>query len=790
MVCIKYMMLCMKEMEDPEDVWGEYVDLCGPREAMTCWYVSSNTQVYEFGSVGQKRAGYDGYVKCLSDLLQQPVAGLEVYYNELYVLMTSTTQQDLSGRQEFQLVALEWMVMDREDSRVIGWNGVQLSLHKLHVNDSVERTVFVTQYLRNNRFDSAPRLEIMYRLAKFRPLDMDELGSLSLDIQETVGPNMCRVGVVTDIEGLSLFHAVQHCLSANYRTACFRTRQQCGRAYRRQLQNRDWVVAETENINVVVFEIGSGAVERSVVWNREWPTILLVCRQDQVENHYEPMGLRRLDGSLQFVFSDHAERALLDRVFERTRLEGSAASCEVRADWRLFVRGTSDMGLYTRWELDHLYEMGQLNSVYDEGPYNCSEQEERIRVAQRDMVYVVSEMCYVYGFTREASEYVLHRYCSWSGTSPGQIVTPLTDHHLFADGVSVFWFVLLHGGFEHGNDARFWGLLPTEFRAQFTAERDMLVQWMAYDDDIVDVSMDELVLHMTTEQETELGMNTDETKLPVLSSSLRSEQMVPPEHIVSSQHRYGQCPDHMCRKRFLDPSANLRRAEYLLARYSRWPRETMCSWIYHPDLNPCLLGTLGGVGLLRGVDLRAQAGARPRITMALKSIHHKILCFYMFPNMWYLLLYSTKWEHWLQSWSNQTNDSIQLFGDGMNTRVARALWRVLDLDARDLALVKEQPRHLVLYPSGIRKLYARLVNALLRVLNEHKPRDVLTEWWLGSDSTVYLCVHNTKTRSYLRDFVHSTELAAVDFRQSESMFKLTLGGLMVLSLHFQEQIHV
>ncbi len=89
-----------------------------------------------------------------------------------------------------------------------------------------------------------------------------------------------------------------------------------------------------------------------------------------------------------------------------------------------------------------------------------------------------------------------------------------------------------------------------------------------------------------------------------------------------------------------------------------------------------------------------------------------------------------------------------------------------------------------------RESYARLVNALLRVLNRQKPRDVLTEWWLGSDSTVYLHVQSIQTRSYLRALVHGTQLAAVDFRQSESMFKLTLGGLTVLLLHFQEEIPV
>ena len=84
------------------------MDLFGPREAMTCWYVRSGTRVYEFGSVDQKRAGYDGYIKCLSELLQQQVmARIEIEYNESYVFMTSTTQQDLSGRAEFQPVALE-----------------------------------------------------------------------------------------------------------------------------------------------------------------------------------------------------------------------------------------------------------------------------------------------------------------------------------------------------------------------------------------------------------------------------------------------------------------------------------------------------------------------------------------------------------------------------------------------------------------------------------------------------------------------------------------------------------
>ena len=46
--------------------------------------------------------------QCLGELLQQQViASVEVYYNASYVLMTSTTQQDLSGRAEFQPVALE-----------------------------------------------------------------------------------------------------------------------------------------------------------------------------------------------------------------------------------------------------------------------------------------------------------------------------------------------------------------------------------------------------------------------------------------------------------------------------------------------------------------------------------------------------------------------------------------------------------------------------------------------------------------------------------------------------------
>ena len=784
-----------KKMEDPDDILATYVDLFGPREAMTCWYVSSGTRVYEFGSVDQKRAGYNGYIKCLSELLQQQVmVSTEIYYNESYMLMTSTTQQDLSGRAEFQPVALahvECMVTDREEGVMdVVWNGMSLSLRKLRVNNSVERAVFVAQSLRNNRFDNTPRLEIMYRLAKFRPLNMDEVGLLSADIQATVGSEMRRVGVVTDIEGVSLFHAVQHCLSAEYRMAGWRTRQQCGRAYHRQLNGMDWLVAETEQINVAVFQIGSGALERSVVWDCEWPTILLVCRHDGDKNHYEPMGLRCLDGSFQFVFSPGS--VLLDHVLAQTAT-GSDTTCTIRTDWRSVVRGMSDMGSYTIWELDHLYEMGQLNRVYDEEPDSLAELDDRIRVAQRTMVHVVSEMCRVYGFTREASEYVLPRYCSWSGTSPGHVMTPMTDQRLFADVVAVFWFVLSHGGFEHGDDTRFWdglaGLLMTEFRAQFTTERNLLVQWMKYDDDIVDVSMNELVLHMTTVQETDIGINMDKTELPVLSSSLRSEQMVPPEHIMSFQHMEGMCPDRMCRDRFVDMSANLRRAEYILAKYSRWPQEPVCSWIYHPDLNACLLGTLGGVGLLRGVDVRAQAGARHLLTTPLKSIHHKILCFYMFPNMWHLLFYSTRWEHWLQSWSNQTNDSIQLFGAGQDARVLRALWRAFDLDARDLVLIEEQPRHLVLYPSGIRKMYARLVNALLRVLNRQKPRDVLTEWWLGSDSTVYLHVQSTKTRSYLRALVHGTKLAAVDFRQSESMFKLTLGGLTVLMLHFQEEIH-
>jgi hypothetical protein len=569
------------------------------RNEMTCWYVISDKKVYEFGSINSKIGpdwcGYRRYISFLCDLLQDqtPPARLDVYYNKSCIIMVSTTRHDLSGHAQFQPVEtarFEWLVKDLEDGssreHTLG-KSVSLYLHNLLANESVQKFIYTTQGMRNNRFDEIPRLEVMYRLDLCRQLGYDETGRFPPGIQETVGPMMRRVGVVGDPEwpGCSLYNAVQHCMSATYRRQSITNRRRLGRAYRSEIEEEEDRIEDIENVNIVVFAIESDAPHGPVIVDRSLRTIMLVRRKDE----YEPMGIQRPDGSFQFEFTYGADQELLDRVIACP--PGPDAKWQIGADFRTFVRATGDMASYTRWELDHLYAMGDLGSAYTGDYKSPEEQFNRIRRAQRIMLYGVSGMCEAYGFTQEASEYVLQQYCSWCCTIPTRLITPRTDFALFYDVVAVFCFVLLHGGFENGNEELFFRSVMIEvndFRVQFNAERKMLAQYMVHDDEIVDVSMSD-----------------------------RNEQLV-------SQYPEGKCPDQICPECVLDPSTTLHRAGYLLASYNRWPQEEVRSWIYHPDLDPCLLQRLGGIGLLRGVDRRAQEGARHRLTTPLKIIHQMV----------------------------------------------------------------------------------------------------------------------------------------------------------------------
>ena len=98
--------------------------------------------------------------------------------------------------------------------------------------------------------------------------------------------------------------------------------------------------------------------------------------------------------------------------------------------------------------------------------------------------------------------------------------------------MAVFRFVLLHGGFE--NEERLFRGGSRAFRVHFNAERNTLVQWMLYSDTIAEMSMDELVVHMTAVQQTNA----------LLPSGV--QQLALSEYSMSPRHADGKCPDHVC----------------------------------------------------------------------------------------------------------------------------------------------------------------------------------------------------------------------------------------------------